>query len=581
MKKVFGKSHLPFFVTQLMIVAPMLICLVVSIVFFSIRLNKTFNKSEDLFYATLYESNDKLINGDRDFYQAQLAAVQCHDNFDEMDEEAISKKVDSFNENMQQTYDNVTAACDIVKDNKKLFIEMKCEGGMNYKELYDAFVQKYNDWLADYDLATNTGDWDKFDEDFSEARSYINDMTEILEAWATDEDKAMRDEIKHSIIVICVIFAIVTGLAILLLLATAASMSAGIKRVEHAIYAMAEGDFATPIVADSPVNEFAAIANATENMRGKMQSALTEVVKCAAYVNEGAQSTKDSVEESRRMSTDINHSVEDIANGATSMAQDVQNTSGLTINIGNSVESVLSSTESNTENGKRVYNNSEEVKRQLVELKQSGEQTNEMAKQVAASVFETAELVNEISNAAAAIIDIASQTNLLSLNASIEAARAGDAGKGFAVVAESIKNLAEESDQTAKQITGMISRIVELSEQNKELSSDIQNAAEREASELEDMVSIFDDMMNLLKFTEKGNQNILRLVESLNIDKNSVMASVDSLSAISEENAASTEETSAVLTSLTEYMDSIVEQANAQKEAAESLQRSISAFKIH
>ena len=280
-------------------------------------------------------------------------------------------------------------------------------------------------------------------------------------------------------------------------------MATGLKRVEGSIDLMADGDFVSSIERTSPIKEFEEIATAVDEMRLKMQSALIDVSSYAKDVNDGAVNTEKSVADSQKMSSDISQAVEDIANGATSMADDVQNTSELTINIGHSVESVLNSTESNNENGKVVYSTSEKVKQQLEDVKKAGTLTNSMAQEVAESVGQTANVVDEISNAAEAIIGIASQTNLLALNASIEAARAGEAGKGFAVVAESIKNLAEESDKTAKQITEMLSQIVSLSNNNKKLTEKIQTATEEEAVELQKMVDSFDNMMNLLKQMDK------------------------------------------------------------------------------
>ena len=206
--------------------------------------------------------------------------------------------------------------------------------------------------------------------------------------------------------------------------------------------------------------------------------------------------------------------------------------------------------------------------------------TDEMASQVADSVNETAKVVEKISQAAEAIINIASQTNLLALNASIEAARAGESGKGFAVVANSIKDLANESDEAAQEITEMLSQIVSMSDKNKDLTMKIKEATHSEAGELQKMTVSFDEMMKLLRLTEEGNRNILSLVESLNSDKDSVMDSVGSLSAISEENAAATEETSASLSQLATNMEDVVAQAKALKQVSNDLQQSIEYFKV-
>lgn len=581
MRKLFSKAHLSFLISQLMLVSPILICLIICIVVFSIRLNSTYQDTEELYYDTLYQINTTLINADRDFYQAHLAATIYHNNFRGVkNKELKEEQRASFDENSAQVLDNMEKATNIVKTQMKLYREMSSPNGDNYETLYTEFLDAYNTWISGYDFESNNGDWNQFSANFETARGYLSDMTDIVEAWAEEEDALMTSQIHHNILVISIIFMVVTIIVIVFVIATANAMSAGIRRVEDSINLMADGDFVSDIDRESPIREFGEIATAADEMRLKMQAALIDVTSYARDVNDGAISTEKSIADSQKMSADINQAVEDIAHGATSMAEDVQNTSELTINIGHSVESVLTSTESNNENGRVVYNTSEKVKQQLEDVKKAGTATNSMAQEVAASVGETANVVDEISEAAEAIIGIASQTNLLALNASIEAARAGEAGKGFAVVAESIKNLAEESDTTAKQITEMLSKIVALSNNNKKLTEKIQKATEDEAVELERMVDSFDDMMDLLKQTEDANKNIVDLVESLNSDKDSVMVSVDSLSAISEQNAASTEETSAVLDQLTEYMNTIVEQANAQKEVAEGLQNSISKFRV-
>lgn len=262
------------------------------------------------------------------------------------------------------------------------------------------------------------------------------------------------------------------------------------------------------------------------------------------------------------------------------MAHDVQSTSDLTINIGTSVESVLDSTTDNSDAGKQVYINAESVKNQLIQLKKTGEDTDVMATEVSDSVNETSEFVAKISTAAEAIIGIASQTNLLALNASIEAARAGEVGKGFAVVADNIKGLAEESDTAAKEITGMLSRIVQLSDKNKSLTSRIKEATQTEVAELQEMAAAFDEMMVLLERTENGNATIINLVQSLKSDRDSVMNSVESLSSISEQNAASTEETSASLDQLSMNMDDVVSKAKELQLIAHELQESIGFFTV-
>lgn len=94
------------------------------------------------FYSadTLYKINTSLINADRDFYQAQLAAVEYYEKYSGEDEVFLQSKIESFDENKQQTFDNSMAACEIARENPKLFKELKNEDGKSYEELYNEFV---------------------------------------------------------------------------------------------------------------------------------------------------------------------------------------------------------------------------------------------------------------------------------------------------------------------------------------------------------------------------------------------------------------------------------------------------------
>ena len=405
-------------------------------------------------------------------------------------------------------------------------------------------------------------------------------MSDIVEKWAVEEKVSMEEEILQKIIVLCVVMGVIIVFLIILANSTARSLSKGIKRVSAAVGMMAEGDFVTPIVDDSPVKEFRDIAQATENMRGRLQGVLLQVKENALSVNNGAEETKINIEDSQKMTLDIDHAVSDIANGATEMANDVQSASEVTVSIGNSVDAVLESANSNMERGRTVYAESERVQGQLDDFKTAGRNTQIKVDQINDSVHETSAVVTQISKSAETIIAIASQTNLLALNASIEAARAGEAGRGFAVVADNIKGLAEESDEAANEITDMLKKIADLSDQNKNLTEEIKDATETEEEALQSMSASFANMLVLLRETEEGNKQILSQVEVLNNDKNTILDSVESLSSVSQQNAAATEETSASLTMLDENMDHVVSQANSLKDIADRLQENISIFKV-
>ena len=356
-----------------------------------------------------------------------------------------------------------------------------------------------------------------------------------------------------------------------------------VKRVlaiEDAIEKMQVGDFATEVPNKNSIKDFAKICGSLEDMRQRMQNAIREVREGADSVNDGSMKSKNQIVSSQGTTASINQAVSDLANGATSMAQDVQNTSDLAIGIGSSVDAVLEAANNNLERGTTLYAKAKSVQEELEHLKEADEQTDAMAGEVQNSVNETAGVVADISKAAEAIIGIASQTNLLALNASIEAARAGEAGKGFAVVADNIKGLAEESDQAAKEITAMLDKITQLSNRNKELTGKIKEDTSSESAEMMAMDEAFEEMLQILHETEEGNQEIVRLVGMVNTAKDDIMNAVESLSSISEENAASTEETAASLSLLDENMSMVVTDAHELQEVAGDLRKTVDYFQI-
>ncbi len=391
-----------------------------------------------------------------------------------------------------------------------------------------------------------------------------------------DTEKAIMKQAMNLVLlaVVCAVgFAIVASFVALL-------VNKRIKAVAEDISVVAGGDFSTPVVDRNAIQELSGISVNLEDMRKRLNEAIRNVIEKAKAVDEGAGLAEQKITDSQNMTRDISNAVTDIAQGATAMAQDVQNANDLTMNIGASIEQVLISAAANIEITEKVYEDSNGVQDQVERLQIEDKETDRIAGEVQNSVNETARVVEEISNAAEAIISIASETNLLALNASIEAARAGEAGRGFAVVADNIKSLAEESDKSAKEITDMLSRISALSDQNKKLTQSIKEATTNESIAFDRMSSSFETMKKQLQESEEGSRNIEELVQSVNNDKVAITDAIESLSSISEENAASTEETSASLQTLTDNMGLVVDQARELRQIADELQQAIVFFRI-
>lgn len=357
-------------------------------------------------------------------------------------------------------------------------------------------------------------------------------------------------------------------------------ISKKMKDIHNVIKSISDGDFTTLIENKNKIKEFYEIADDMENMRANLQNVLANIIEHAKDVNEHAIDTMNKISDNRQTTSNIDSAVSELANGATSMAQEVQDTMNVTTSIGDAIDKVMESAQSNLSNGRIVYENAQNVQTQLEKLQKSDEETDCMAQQISESATDMAMTLEKISGAAEAIINIASETNLLALNASIEAARAGEAGRGFAVVAENIKQLAEDSNKTASEITSMLGEISQQSGRNKDLTDRIKNATSSEKELLDGMVDSFMQMQELLKETEKGNETISKMVESMTKDKNLILNSVEGLSSVSEEYAASTQETSAAIQLLNQNMENMLEESEGLQQIARELRDNTNMFHV-
>ncbi|SCY67548.1 Methyl-accepting chemotaxis protein [Lachnospiraceae bacterium XBB2008] len=567
----------------------MLILVLSSILYFSSKLSKNAADDEELYFENLYEISQLLINADRDFYQAMMGATQYYDikaNLDaippEEAEMVLPIKLDIYHENYDQVVERATEAIQIASQNPDLYTGTTLDGSsVTFKESADKFMSELNAWYNSYDITNgDEAGWTTFINTFEETRGSISDMTDIVEKWAVAEKDARIAALQKQVVTCVIIFAVIIIIVAATYVFVIRNMRLSIQQMQKAVKTIASGDFAEPVVAESAFTEFNNVESNIETMRQELQEALIEVTRCADDVDSKAENTKSSIGDSQETTNNISAASNDLAQGAMVMAEDVQTTSGITVGLGESIDRVQEAADINLTRVKELYDESVTIQKQLDDIKRADEATDAKAGQVADSVGKTAAVVEEISKAAEGIIAIASQTNLLALNASIEAARAGEAGMGFAVVADNIKNLAEESNQMAGEITNMLNVITQYSEENKNLTASIKAATTSESEALGEMTTRFDDMLAKLDEMREGNEQISSLVDSMSQGKDQIVNSVESLSSISEENAASTQETSASIQQLNSNMESVVNEATALGEIAALLKANVSRFKV-
>lgn len=280
-------------------------------------------------------------------------------------------------------------------------------------------------------------------------------------------------------------------------------------------------------------------------------------------------------------SDDVARSMSDMANGATAQATETQSVSEAVMQIGEGIEQTNAAVQN-------LMNNADTMKKAGqagAESVQDLESISEKVKAQIAVIYQqtntTNESAQEIHKATELIASIANETNLLALNASIEAARAGESGRGFAVVAEQIKNLAEQSNESAKTIDGIIKNLLEESEQAVKTMNTVDAIIGLQADKVETTKRVFDKVSGGLQVTIDGIESIASNTEKLAHARGQVMSSVESLSAIAEENAAATQETAASAEELAATISEIKDATGRLYKVSDELTGELNMFQIY
>lgn len=277
----------------------------------------------------------------------------------------------------------------------------------------------------------------------------------------------------------------------------------------------------------------------------------------------------------------IDSAVDEIANGATSQADETQKANNEMTNIGKAIDYTFTNVESLTASAQKMTELNTTANTTLSELLEVSKKTKESVDIVQEQTNITNQSALQIQAATDLIADIASQTNLLSLNASIEAARAGEHGRGFAVVAEEIRILADQSKESANTINAIVNNLINNSNTSVNTMSQVAENILNQNEKLDSTKNMFTTLDGEINEVGTSIKKITTLINHLAKMKEKVLNSVENLAAIAQENAASTEETSASMIELSKIVADCTLATEDIVTLAEELAANTKQFKLH
>lgn len=325
-------------------------------------------------------------------------------------------------------------------------------------------------------------------------------------------------------------------------------------------------------------DEIGDIAKAVNKLQTQLSNVIGEVKETANTLTQAVATVDELSINSADGAGQISTAVNELATTAQSMAETVQEANKKIIDMGEAIDSIVANVEEMRVSSAKSTDANSLAMNYMQKLRDASNHSNDATIDISAKIMNCNESAENIKNAANTIASIASQTNLLSLNASIEAARAGEQGRGFAVVADEIKKLSEQSDQSAKEIqaivTDIISRVEECVKQSEILTENIKEQMNL-LTDTEEKIQI----LNTTNIELSNNTNIIgNESESLVTLKNTILGNIDDLSAISEENAASAEEVSASVESISVAIEGTKDESEKMKKISEILDTQVDKF---
>lgn len=371
------------------------------------------------------------------------------------------------------------------------------------------------------------------------------------------------------LVVVCSVLAILFGRGLL----------KSFKSLQSSIGELAQGSLVKRKARKSMVKEMSNLLGATDSMQENLSGTIGKVKDNSRKLADDISEVTKLSQSSAARAKQITSAMDDLSASTLGMAENVQDISVQMLEIGNCVNDISENVEHLYKSSEAILKTNNEAKTDMNIIMENSKKSVGAVNNITEQINQTNSSIAEIDQAVQLILSISQQTNLLSLNASIEAARAGAHGRGFAVVAEEIRNLSEQSAEGAEMIKNLAGTITEKSQKSVELAGSVNKLILLEQEGISKTQKKYEELSREIDQSVVEIRSIADKTDNLTDYKEKVIVNVQDLSAISQETAASSEEVSANIEEIISEVQKVSENCEIMNDMAKELDEAVSYFR--
>lgn len=337
-----------------------------------------------------------------------------------------------------------------------------------------------------------------------------------------------------------------------------------------------EADFS--VVKESN-DEIGLIIEKMKELTQSLGSIVGKIRNSSDTMSSNSYELNDTSSQTLAANNEISKAVEDVAEGSTGMAASISKINENLLEMSNETKDINASVDEIKNQTTAVQDSSKIMNDKIKSMQDSSHKMDEGISAISKRIETVNTTVDKVSNIVSVIEEISSETNLLSLNASIEAARAGDAGKGFAVVAQEIRVLSDNTNTELENIKQIISSLVEECRYCVQASGTIVEDNAKQKEEIKAVLDEFGSLDEQIQKTAEKADEIEELVTAMIELNDDITKSSNSLTDVSAANAAATEEMNANIEELNAMMHGVSEMAEHMNNESDGLKGALSFFR--